>query len=122
RLICLIVDEKDDVVAFGVSMPSLSKALRKCKGKLFPFGWIHVLKALKTFDNIDLYLNGVKPEWQNKGVHSIYYSEMNKRYISLGVKMAIANPQLETNQAANIWEKYESRIAIRRRAYIKTIE
>ncbi|MEE0991954.1 MAG: N-acetyltransferase [Bacteroidales bacterium] len=122
RLICLIVDEKDDVVAFGVSMPSLSMALRKCKGKLFPFGWIHILKALKTFDNIDLYLNGVKPEWQNKGVHSIYYSEMNKRYISLGVKMAIANPQLETNQAANIWEKYESRIAIRRRAYIKTIE
>ena len=106
RLICLIVDEKDDVVAFGVSMPSLSMALRKCKGKLFPFGWVHILKALKTFDNIDLYLNGVKPEWQNKGVHSIYYSEMNKRYISLGVKMAIANPQLETNQAANIWEKY----------------
>lgn len=122
RLICLVVDKNDDVVAFGISMPSLSNALRKCKGRLFPFGWIHLLKALKNFENIDLYLNGVKPEWQNKGIHSIYYAEMNKQYIKLGSKMAIADPQLETNQAANIWKKYDSRIAIRRRAYIKTIE
>lgn len=121
RLICLIVDSNDDVVAFGVSLPSLSKALRKCKGKLFPFGWIHLLKALRNFENIDLYLNGVRPEWQNKGIHSIYYAEMNKNYIALGAKMAIANPQLETNKAANIWEKYDSRVAIRRRAYIKSI-
>ncbi|MBO5963635.1 MAG: N-acetyltransferase [Bacteroidales bacterium] len=121
RLICLIVDSNDDVVAFGVSLPSLSKALRKCKGKLFPFGWIHLLKALRNFENIDLYLNGVRPEWQNKGIHSIYYAEMNKSYIALGAKMAIANPQLETNKAANIWEKYDSRVAIRRRAYIKSI-
>lgn len=121
RLICLIVDSNDDVVAFGVSLPSLSKALRKCKGKLFPFGWIHLLKALRNFENIDLYLNGVRPEWQNKGIHSIYYAEMNKSYIALGTKMAIANPQLETNKAANIWEKYDSHIAIRRRAYIKSI-
>lgn len=122
RLICLVVDKNDDVVAFGISMPSLSNALRKCKGRLFPFGWIHLLKALKNFENIDLYLNGVKPEWQNKGIHSIYYAEMNKQYIKLGSKMAIADPQLETNQAANIWKKYDSRIAIIRRAYIKTIE
>lgn len=122
RLICLVVDDKDEVVAFGVSMPSLSAALRKSRGKLFPFGWVHLLRALNNFENIDLYLNGVKPEWQNKGVHSIYYAEMNRRYIELGSKMAIADPQLETNQAAKIWEKYNSRIAIRRRAYIKTIE
>ncbi len=121
RLVCFIVDEKDDVVAFGVSMPSLSDALRKSKGKLFPFGWYHLLKALKNYSYIDLYINGVDPDWQNKGVHSLYYVEMNKRYIELGAKMAIANPQLESNQASQIWEKYESRIAIRRRAYIKQI-
>lgn len=121
RLVCFIVDDKDDVVAFGVSMPSLSNALRKSKGKLFPFGWYHLLKALKDYSYIDLYINGVDPDWQNKGVHSLYYVEMNKRYIELGAKMAIANPQLESNQASQIWEKYESRIAIRRRAYIKQI-
>lgn len=121
RLVCFIVDDKDDVVAFGVSMPSLSNALRKSKGKLFPFGWYHLLKALKDYSYIDLYINGVDPDWQNKGVHSLYYVEMNKRYIELGAKMAIANPQLESNQASQIWEKYENRLAIRRRAYIKQI-
>lgn len=121
KLVCFIVDEKDDVVAFGVSMPSFSQALRKSKGKLFPFGWYYFLKALKNYDYIDLYLNGVDPDWQNKGVHSLYYVEMNRRYIELNSKMAIANPQLETNQASQIWEKYKSRIAIRRRAYIKEI-
>jgi len=121
KLVCFIVDEKDDVVAFGVSMPSFSEALRKGKGKLFPFGWYYLLKALKNYDYIDLYLNGVDPDWQNRGVHSLYYAEMNRRYIQLGAKMAIANPQLETNQASQIWEKYDSRIAIRRRAYIKEI-
>lgn len=122
RLICLVVDTEDNIVAFGISMPSLSKALRKSKGRLFPFGWFHILKALKNFENIDLYLNGVKPEWQKKGIHSIYYAEMNKKYIELGAKMAIANPQLEDNLAARVWEKYDSRIAVRRRAYIKSIE
>ncbi|MDR1847363.1 MAG: N-acetyltransferase [Bacteroidales bacterium] len=121
RLICFVVDDKDDVVAFGVSMPSLSQALRKSRGRMLPFGWFHLLKALHNFEKIDLYLNGVAPEWQNKGVHSLYYAEMNKRYIKLGAKTAIANPQLEDNQAAHIWEKYESHIAIRRRAYVKDI-
>lgn len=121
KLVCFIVDEKDDVVAFGVSMPSFCDALRKCKGKLFPTGWYYFLKALKSYDNIDLYLNGVDPDWQNKGIHSLYYVEMNRRYIELDSKIAIANPQLETNQASQIWEKYKSRIAIRRRAYIKEI-
>jgi hypothetical protein len=121
KLVCFIVDSKDDVVAFGVSMPSLTNALRKSKGRLFPFGWYYLLKALKNYDYIDLYLNGVDPDWQNKGVHSLYYAEMNRRYIELNAKMAIANPQLEENQASQIWEKYKSRIAIRRRAYIKEI-
>ncbi|MBO7276561.1 MAG: N-acetyltransferase [Bacteroidales bacterium] len=122
KLICLIVDENDDIVAFGVSMPSLTEALRKSKGRLFPFGWYYFLKAIRKFDNIDLLFNGVHPKWQNKGVHSIYYAEMNKQYINLGSKTAIANPQLETNLAARIWEKYEdAHIAIRRRAYIKEI-
>ena len=121
KLICLVVDEKDDVVAFGISMPTLSRALQKAKGRLFPFGWYHILKALKNYDYIDLYLNGVDPDWQNKGVHSIYYAKMNENYIKLGSKMAIANPQLETNQASQVWTKYDSRIAIRRRAYIKNV-
>lgn len=121
RLTCLVVDQNDEVVAFGISMPTLSRALQKAKGKLFPFGWYYMLKALNKFEYIDLYLNGVAPKWQNKGVHSIYYAKMNENYISLGSQMAIANPQLETNQASHIWTKYESEVVIRRRAYIKQL-
>lgn len=120
-LICLVVDQNDEVVAFGISMPTLSKAFQKSKGRIFPLGWLYMLKALKNYDYIDLYLNGVSPEWQNKGVHSLYYARMNENYIRLGSKMAIANPQLETNQASHIWTKYDSKVVIRRRAYIKEI-
>ncbi|MCL2434997.1 MAG: hypothetical protein FWD09_02515 [Lentimicrobiaceae bacterium] len=121
KLACFIVDENDDIVGFGISMPSLSKALKKNKGKLLPFGWIHFLKALKNCDKIDLYLTGVAPEWQNKGIHSLYHAEMNKNYIELGVKTAITNPQLENNEAHWVWQKYDSEIVIRRRVFVKIL-
>lgn len=122
RLVCFVVDEKDEVVAFGISIPSLSKAFQKAKGKLFPFGFIHILKALKNCENIDLMLNGVHPDWQNRGIHSLYYVEMNKAYIENGVKVAISNQQLENNiNAVNIWNNYEKEPYIRRRSYSKDL-
>jgi hypothetical protein len=121
KMLCFIVDENDDIVAFGLSLPSLTKAYRKSKGKLFPFGWIHLLKGLKNYEKIELLLTGVTPEWQNKGVHSLYHAYMNKNYLDLGVKIAIANPQLENNEAHRIWQKYDSKIVIRRRIYKKTL-
>ena len=102
-------------------MPSLSKAMQKAKGRLFPFGFIHILKALKKNDTIDLYLAGVLPEWQNKGVPSIFYSEMNKAYIRNNITIAIANQQLESNfQALSVWKNYEKELYIRRRCYRKS--
>jgi len=121
KMICFIVDENDDIVGFGISLPSLSKALKKCKGKLFPLGWFHLLKALKNYEKIDLLLTGVTPEWQNKGIHSLYHAVMNNNYIDLGVKIAITNPQLENNDAHRIWLKYNSKLLIRRRIYVKGI-
>ena len=121
KMICFIVDANDDIVGFGVSLPSLSNALKKSKGKLFPFGWFHLLKALNTFEKIDLLLTGVTPEWQNKGVHSIYHAVLNSHYIDLGVKTAITNPQLESNEAHRIWLKYNRKLLIRRRIYMKNI-
>ena len=121
KMLCFVVDENDDIVGFGVSLPSLSKALKKSKGKLFPFGWFYLLKALKNYEKIDLLLTGVTPEWQNKGIHSLYHAELNNNYIDLGVKIAITNPQLEHNDAHKIWLKYDSKMLIRRRIYIKKI-
>jgi len=121
KMTCFIVDENDDIAGFGISMPSFTDALRKNKGKLFPFGWIHLLKAFKKYDKIDLLLTGVTPEWQNKGIHSLYHAEMNNKYIALGVKTALSNPQLESNEAHRVWQKYDSKLAIRRRVYIKKL-
>jgi len=121
KMLCFVVDENDDIVGFGVSLPSLSHALKKSNGKLFPFGWFHLLKSLNNYNKIDLLLTGVTPEWQNKGVHSLYHAELNKNYIKLGVKKAITNPQLESNEAHRIWLKYNSKLLIRRRVYVKVI-
>lgn len=123
ELVCLVFDNEDNIVAFGISMPTLSKAHQKAKGKLFPFGFIHLLRALKKTDEIDLYLNGVHPDWQKKGVASIYYAEMNKAYIRLNVKVAVSNQQLESNtDAIAMWNNYESEPYLRRRCYVKEIQ
>ncbi|MBO7427440.1 MAG: hypothetical protein J6U08_01870, partial [Paludibacteraceae bacterium] len=111
-----------DVVAFGVSMPTLSKAFQKAKGKVLPFGFVHILKALHENDTIDLYLNGVHPDWQKRGIHALYYTKMTQAYIDNGFKYAITNPQLESNtNAVRIWRNYEQEPYIRRRCYSKGI-
>jgi GNAT superfamily N-acetyltransferase len=118
ELLCFILDEKDEVVGFGIIFPSLSKAFKKAKGKLFPFGFIHILKALKNYDTIDLYFNGVHPDWQNKGIHSLYYAAMNEVAIERKVKFAITTGQLETNiNAVGIWNNYEKEPYLRTRCY-----
>ncbi|MDR0207172.1 MAG: hypothetical protein LBI45_07965 [Bacteroidales bacterium] len=121
KMSCFIVDENDDIVGFGISMPSHSQARKKGKGKLFPFGWYYLFKALNKYDKIDLYLTGVTPEWQNKGIHTLYHAVLNQNYIDLGVKIAITNPQLENNDAHWIWLKYNSKVVIRRRIYFRDI-
>lgn len=122
KFVCFVLDEHDDVVGFGVSMPSLSKAFQKAKGKIFPFGFIHLLKALRQRDVIDLYLNGVLPEWQNRGIHALYYTKLTQAYMDAGFKYAITNPQLETNvNAVRIWRNYEQTPYIKRRCYSKEI-
>lgn len=122
KLVCFVVDENEEVVAFGLSIPSLSKAFQKAKGKLFPFGFIHILRALKKMESIDLLLNGVHPDWQKKGIHSLYYVELNKAYIANGVKTAISNQQLESNvNAVSVWNNYEKEPYIRRRCYSKNL-
>jgi len=118
--VCFIADASDKIIGFGISIPSLSKALQKAKGRLFPFGFIHLLMALRKNDTVDLYLNGVLPEWQNKGVHSLYHSEMHKAYFRNNIKTAISSPQLESNfNAISAWKSYEKELYIRRRCYRK---
>ncbi|MDR1699105.1 MAG: N-acetyltransferase [Prevotellaceae bacterium] len=122
EFVCLVVDENDEVIAFGISMPSLSRAFQKAKGGLFPFGLFYIWRALKKTEFIDLYLNGVHPDWQKRGIHSLFFVEMNKAYIRNKCRIAISNPQLENNtDAVGIWDKYDGKPYIRRRCYIKNL-
>lgn len=118
----VIVNDKNEVVAFGIGMPSLSKALQKSGGRLFPIGFLHILKALKKNDIIELYFIGVKPELQNKGINAIIMADMTKCAINKGIKIAESGPELETNQKVQaLWKNYEGRLHKRRRFFIKEI-
>lgn len=111
-----VVDENDHLVGFGLSIPDLNDAYRKANGHLFPFGWYHILKAFRKFDTIDLLLNGVLPEWQKRGVHSIYYCDMNEAAIRYDVHTAYTNPQIIGNEAVKIWETQYNTTPLMQRA------
>ena len=118
----VLLDEKGEVAAFGICLPSISKALQKAKGKLFPFGWIHLLRAQNDFSTVDLMLNGAAPEWRHKGVSAIYFSKMAEKAKKYNYGESISNPQIESNSAVNIWKDYPGHsLFMRRRCYIKTI-
>ena len=123
RLCCVLMDEDDEVAAFGISTPWLSEAMKKAKGSLFPFGWYHALKAKNDLENIDLMLSGAAPKWQKTGISAVFHCIMAEQYRKNGVKWAVANPQIETNMAVNVWEKYENKqLWLRRRCWIKRID
>lgn len=117
-----VVDENDKLIAFGLSIPDLSEAYKKANGHLFPFGWYYLLRALRKFDTIDLLLNGVDPEWTKRGVHSIYYAEMNRQAIVHNVHTAYTNPQIIGNEAEKLWKTtYQVEPLMQRAVFSKKI-
>ena len=120
--VSIIVDEKDNVVALGIAMPSFTKALQKAKGHLFPFGWYYMLRALKKNDMVDLYLMAVHPDYQNKGVNSIMFAELMPRFAKNGYKFAETNPELVSNTRMSAqWGSFEHVNHKSRRVYLKNI-
>ena len=123
-LLTLIVREEDNaVVGFGISIPSLSRALQKSKGQLWPFGWFHLLKALRSKPEIvDLYLMGVLPEYQSKGVNALLFNDLIPIYKSLGVVYAESNPELESNNAVQAqWDYFQREHHKTRRVFIQQL-
>lgn len=121
--VTLIVDEHDDLVAVGIAMPSLSKALQKSRGRLFPFGFVPLLKALKgKNDVVDLLLVAVRPDYQSKGVNALLFSDLIPVFIRNGYKYAESNPELEENEKVQSqWQYFERHQHKRRRAYTKKL-
>lgn len=123
-LVTLIVDREKRLVGVGISMPSMSRALQKSGGRLFPFGWYHLLKGLKgKNDRVDLLLVAVKPEFQSKGVNALLFTDLIPHYQRLGYKYAESNPEMETNnKVQSQWELFENRQHRRRRSFAKSLK
>ncbi len=119
----VVLNDQDEVVAFGITMPSLSKAMQKTRGRLFPFGFLHLMGALKKNNRADLYLVAVKPELQGLGLNALLISKVFETFTKAGITKAESNPELETNtQVQSQWKHFEHRQHKRRRVYIKHLQ
>lgn len=124
QMVTLVEDKNNELVGVGISMASLSTTLQKAKGKLFPFGWIHFLKTLyfKRPPVLDLLLVAVKPEYQNKGVNALLFTDLIPIYIKYGFEWGETNPELEINdKVQSQWQYLDHKIHKRRRCYTKRI-
>lgn len=121
-LSCIVMDNEEDIAAFAICIPNLSRALQKANGHLLPFGWWHLLRAKKHYDTVDMMIVGVSPKWHDKGLSAILHDHLCHRWQERGVEWAISNPQFEDNPALKIWDAYEQKaFYIRRRVYCKPL-
>ena len=120
--VSIILDENEQVVGFGVALPSLSKAMQKANGSMFPFGWYHLLKALTKNDTIDLLLIAIDDKYKNKGVNAMIFDKFAQGITKNGIKYIESTRELEDNtNVQNLWHYLEHHLTKRARAYIKQI-
>lgn len=120
RMVSIVENEQNEIVAVGISMASLSRALQKAKGRLLPFGWFHLLKALmwKRPKVLDLLLVAVRPDYQGKGVNALLFTDLIPVYKELGFEYAESNPELEMNEKVqNQWQYFKTEQHKRRRCF-----
>ena len=125
EMLTFVENKEGEMIAAGISIPSLSEALQKCNGEIFPFGWWHLLKAmfLKKPDTLDLLLIGVRPDYQNRGINSLMILDLVERYNKLGFRYAETNAMLETNNRIHaMFEPFEKEVHKRRWVFGKDIE
>lgn len=102
-----ILDKDNKIICFAIVLPSFSKALQKAGGKLFPFGFLHFLKARRSPKVVDFYLIGISPEYQSKGVPAMLFREYYQTFKAKGVEKCIVTPELEDNIAIQkLWKNF----------------
>jgi len=121
--ICSVKNKEGEIIAFGVLVPSIAKALKKSNGKMFPLGIFRMLRALKgKNDTLEMYFVAVTPEYQSHGIPAILIDTLCKNIIKNQVRYCETGPMLETNTAVHsMWKGFEKRQHRRRRCYIKSI-
>ncbi len=119
----LLINEQNQMIGFGLAMPSLNEAVKKSKGRLLPFGWYRLLRApYQKTELLDLYLVGVLPQMQNKGLTAVLMNSMAETARKNGIKIAETGPELEVNhQVQALWKHYEARQHKRRRCWVKEL-
>jgi len=124
RMVSMVVNKEQELIGVAITMGSLSEALQKSKGRLLPFGWFHLLKALKFKheDRVELLLIAVRPDYQGLGVNALFFNELIPVYNKLGYKWAETGPQLEDNvKELSQWKPLNPQPTTRRRCYSKKI-
>ncbi len=124
RMLTLVENEQNELVAVGLSMPSIARALQKAKGKLFPFGWWHLLKALfwKRAKVLELLLVAVRPDYQNKGINALLFTDLIPIYQQMGFEYAESNLEMETNERVQSqWQYFKVEQHKKRRCYRQSI-
>ena len=123
RYVSILVDKNDQIVAYGIVLPSIADALIKCKGKLFPFGFIRVLKSIKKPKQLEMGLIGVKKEYLNTGLNSIVISRIMNNIVEDNIELIESNAMLETNyNILQQWKFAESVVHKKRQTFIKEIK
>ncbi|HPG07476.1 MAG TPA: GNAT family N-acetyltransferase [Saprospiraceae bacterium] len=122
-LICIVQDDRDQMIGYGIAIPSMSKAFQRAKGRLYPFGIWHIFRASRKNDRADLYLIGVKDEYRNKGITALLFEKIMQGFIDQGIREVESNPELETNsQVQALWKNYDFVQHKRRRCYQKLLD
>ncbi|RYD99866.1 MAG: N-acetyltransferase [Sphingobacteriales bacterium] len=123
KFVKVVLDKDEKIIGFIISLPSLSEAMQKANGKLFPFGFIHITKALKNPKVADLLLTGIHPDWQAQGVSALLITELQQIMIEHGVEWVETTGMIETNEKAiNHWKNYEHIQHKRKRCYRKMLK
>jgi GNAT superfamily N-acetyltransferase len=117
-----VVDKNDDLIGFAIVMPAFAEALQKANGKLFPFGFRHILNAKKNSKDVIFYLIGIHPEYQNKGVHAVIFNEYYDIFREKGIQNCYRTPELEDNEAIQkIWKHFNPTVFRRRKTFRKNL-
>ena len=123
EFVAVCLDENDKPVGFAFCVPSISKAVKKSNGKLFPLGVFRILKALKKNDTLEALMIGVKPEFQGLGAALLLMKHLHDGCLKFGIKRLLLNPQLETNvKAQMLFNQFDPKPFMRRRCYTKPLD
>ena len=116
------LDENNNLIAFLITMPSFSRALKKINGKIGLMGYFHLFKAQHFNDRVSLYLIGVDPKYQSKGVTAVIFNELQQTFNNRGIVEVETNPELVENKAIQaFWKNYESTLHKRRATFTKSL-